>query len=1234
METGEMRDLRHLSIRGGFAVLILLLAGLASACHSNSISVMVTVSPSTMFVSLQGTTQFTTTVTNATDTTVTWQVNGVTGGNSTCGTISTNGVYTAPSVLPGSTACAGSTSTSTACTTSTNGHITANSGCVLITAVSNQDSRAMGTASVTLSSGVTITVAPTGTATVGTGENLSFIATVSGSTNLNVNWLVNSTQGGSATTGTITSTTIGNGTLANAAIFTAPATVPSPATVTVEAQAVADTSQTQTISVTIVTAADPTVTSVNPFSVPAGGVLEDVYLSGTNFLSTTSVLWSSIDISTLPSGSVTAVSSTLLRARIPSNLLSNPGPVTVEVQRQNGNRIPAPTNGNMCGAQPAPVCVVSVRPTLLGASPVAPLVQNSASTSVELSGGYFTPSTVSEWNGHLVSSMQDANFPRTLQATLSSSDLTEAGLFSIAVRTPAASPPRSAINVPVRPTATPVVAPAIGGFSRSNGTSGGPVALAFNDITGAGVVVDQGTNSLVLLNSAFTSIAAQVGVGTTPTSVAVDGLRNLALVTDSASNDLAVVDLSVPALQATLNCVGSAPVAVGVDEIHGRALVVNQNGSAATVLDTTHPMSCPMTQAISSISRSGGTVTATLAAALTIPGGNGTGVVTIAGVADASFDGTFVVLTGSGTTTLTWAQAAADASSTGGSASTGSVLGTVFAVTGAKPQVAVLPQLGWAIVTPGGTGTLTVVDLVRLTVVFTSNITSTTRGVAVNSEAKSLLLADPSSGSSFIFSLLDQSVSSLVLNVGNVAAATNPFTNVGIVLNPGLHQAFVVDMSTPAQLGSPVALGSDPIAVTLDAATNMALVADDVDGTVTAIDLGATRSRLGEPQILQVSPTITVTSGSAVPLLVTGAGFVCPGSQIRLDETVIPINSCSSRELTASIPVGFLAQPRRLVVDVLNPGSLFSNVVNVLIALPVPVGNSPQGVAIDQDHDQALVANSGGGTVSIIDLSPARPATFGSVTSTVTVGSTPIGLGVVSHAGLAVVTNSGSSSASVINLATNPVTVTSTVTVGADPTGVGVSESFGSAFVTNTGSNSVNLFSLSAAAGTLPSALGVDSGPVAAAIAPDLNLAVTAQATANDAIIFNIASGTPVLANRMPNISQASGADYDPVNQIFLIQSSGSNAIVAVNPITLLESSIRTGVDPTSLAYNFQSGTMLTLNSGSGSLSLLDLPNSKVRDVLPIASSSQYAVAIHRRLELVVIADAANNRVLLFPTPR
>ncbi len=89
-------------------------------------AVTVTVSPGTASVSAGGGTQaFAATVENTSNTAVTWQVNGVTGGNSTVGTISTAGLYTSPLLVPASST-------------------------VTVTALSNVDNTRSGSAQVTI----------------------------------------------------------------------------------------------------------------------------------------------------------------------------------------------------------------------------------------------------------------------------------------------------------------------------------------------------------------------------------------------------------------------------------------------------------------------------------------------------------------------------------------------------------------------------------------------------------------------------------------------------------------------------------------------------------------------------------------------------------------------------------------------------------------------------------------------------------------------------------------------------------------------------------------------------------------------------------------------------------------------------------------------------------------------------------------------------------------------------
>jgi hypothetical protein len=63
-------------------------------------AVTVAISPASASVRINRTQQFTATVQNTSNKTVTWKVNGIAGGNSTVGTISSSGLYRAPSSVP------------------------------------------------------------------------------------------------------------------------------------------------------------------------------------------------------------------------------------------------------------------------------------------------------------------------------------------------------------------------------------------------------------------------------------------------------------------------------------------------------------------------------------------------------------------------------------------------------------------------------------------------------------------------------------------------------------------------------------------------------------------------------------------------------------------------------------------------------------------------------------------------------------------------------------------------------------------------------------------------------------------------------------------------------------------------------------------------------------------------------------------------------------------------------
>lgn len=193
--------------------------------------------PSSATLPAGGSQQFAATVTGASNTSVTWEVNGVIGGNSTVGTISRLGSYLAP------------TSISSPAT-------------ITVNAVANANGVNAARAQVTIVSGsttptVTVRTNPTVTE-VYTSTSQTFIANLTGTTDTSVNWQVNGVPGGNSTVGTI-----------SAGVYSAPATVPSPRTIVISAVSQANSNISGSYPVTIVTA--PTASQPPPQTVSPGG---------------------------------------------------------------------------------------------------------------------------------------------------------------------------------------------------------------------------------------------------------------------------------------------------------------------------------------------------------------------------------------------------------------------------------------------------------------------------------------------------------------------------------------------------------------------------------------------------------------------------------------------------------------------------------------------------------------------------------------------------------------------------------------------------------------------------------------------------------------------------------------------------------------------------------------------------------------------------------------------------
>jgi DNA-binding beta-propeller fold protein YncE len=441
------------------------------------------------------------------------------------------------------------------------------------------------------------------------------------------------------------------------------------------------------------------------------------------------------------------------------------------------------------------------------------------------------------------------------------------------------------------------------------------------------------------------------------------------------------------------------------------------------------------------------------------------------------------------------------------------------------------------------------------------------------------------------------------------------------------------------------------------------------------------------PVPAQLSQAVKITSGVAPapigPVRILGAGFTSP-SQVRLDGVALPsgVTFVSSEELDVTIPVtmpnpsgpnpiGILTGPRHFALDVVNNLGVGSNVMDFTVVEEVPIpacsgtAAAPGGVVIDELHNVALVTNTGCHQVSAISLDPAN--NFGTVLKAIQTGGAPTAVAVLPRlaitgqaagaSGVAVVTNNSANTVTILDLASlAPVTGVTDVAVGTAPSGVAINPETNLAVIANTGSNSVSTLDLTPLTknpiGTLaPATVAVNQNPIAVAIDPDrgtngrgLAVVTTLQLNGSSAPFGALDAvdigGTVPIKSSSASISglqsTPTGIVFDPgvSPALFYATSTQGNQITAFNPDTNGASTIKVGINPTAIAYNFQSGTILTVNALSNTISIVDSQTFRTKATLGIGGTSRFSTAIHTLTNLAVIADQANNRVLLFPLPK
>lgn len=283
---------------------------------------------------------------------------------------------------------------------------------------------------------ITVAVSPT-TATVGLGATRSITATVSGTVNTAVNWLVNDIAGGSSTVGTITA----------AGVYTAPVSMPASATVVVKAVSAASSTSFGTATVTLQSPLPTVTVAVSPALATVSLGASQAFSAAVSGSANTAVTWA---VNGITGGNATV--GTISTAGLYAAPAVMPASSSVTIRATSVANPATSATAAVTLVTPPPPVLVSVSPAsvavqLGAARTFAATVSGSANTAVTwavngIAGGNATVGTITSGGVYTAPAAMPASSSVTVRAT---SVANPAAFAQSAVTlTPAPLPPTSA----------------------------------------------------------------------------------------------------------------------------------------------------------------------------------------------------------------------------------------------------------------------------------------------------------------------------------------------------------------------------------------------------------------------------------------------------------------------------------------------------------------------------------------------------------------------------------------------------------------------------------------------------------------------------------------------------------------------------------------------------------------------------------------------------------------------
>jgi YVTN family beta-propeller protein len=289
--------------------------------------------------------------------------------------------------------------------------------------------------------------------------------------------------------------------------------------------------------------------------------------------------------------------------------------------------------------------------------------------------------------------------------------------------------------------------------------------------------------------------------------------------------------------------------------------------------------------------------------------------------------------------------------------------------------------------------------------------------------------------------------------VGSVPTGVAATNSSAYVANATSNTVSVVSLGGSPAVTATVPVGRFPDAVALSPDATRAYVPNFLDGTLSIIDTGTD----------QVLSTVKVGRDPDGVLQVGSSVYVAnliSGTVSVVNPTAGTVTGTIALTGASPAPSGLAASAdgHRLYVD--DARNRTTSVIDLTSVPPsvtghVTVGTYPAYLAIEGTTGYVANATKGAstpGTVSVLNLSSSTNPT---VAHTVAVGSHPYGIALVPSLGEALVTNSGDGTVSVLDTSTN--SVLTTIPVGATPDGIAVTPDQTRAVVANEGANSVSV---------------------------------------------------------------------------------------------------------------------------------------------------------------------------------